>query len=53
MIDSYTLLELAIRKSKTTEQTYGNIDLLTLNEKMECHIDSLSMVDSESIILLR
>ena len=53
MIDSYTLLELAIRKSKTTEQTYGNIDLLTLNEKMECHVDSLSMVDSESIILLR
>ena len=53
MIDSYTLLELVIWKSKTTEQTYGNIYLLTPNKKMECHIDSPSMVDSESIILSR
>jgi hypothetical protein len=48
-----TLLELAIWKSKTMEQTYGNIYLLTPNKKMECHIDSPSMVDSESIILSR
>jgi hypothetical protein len=45
MIDTYTLLELAIWKLKITKQTDCNTDLLTPNKKMECRIDSLSMVD--------
>ena len=44
-IDTSTWLNLAIWKSKITEQTEGNIDLLTPNKKMECRIDSLSMVE--------
>jgi hypothetical protein len=43
--DAPALLELAILKSKITEQTDGNIDLLTTDMKMECCIDSLSMVE--------
>jgi len=42
--DAPTLLELAIWKSKITEQTNGNIDLLTDEMKMECRIDSISTV---------
>ena len=44
-IDTSTLLNLAIWKSKITEQTKGNIDLLTPNKKMKCRINSLSMVE--------
>jgi hypothetical protein len=42
--DAPTLLELAIWKSKITQQTNGNIDLLTDEMKMECRIDSISTV---------
>ena len=42
--DVPTLLELAIWKSKITQQTNGNINLLTDEMKMECRIDSISMV---------
>ena len=42
--DAPTLLELAILKSKIMEQANGNIDLLTNEMKMECRIDSISMV---------
>jgi hypothetical protein len=43
--DAPALLELAIWKSKITNQTDGNIDLLITDMKMECCIDSLSMVE--------
>jgi len=39
-----TLLELAIWKSKITQQTNGNINPLTDEMKMECRIDSISTV---------
>ena len=45
MINTYTLLELAIWKSKIMEQTDGNIGLLTPDKMMERRIDSLSMVE--------
>jgi hypothetical protein len=40
-----TMLELAIWKSEIAEQTDGNINLLTPDMKMRCHIDSLWVVD--------
>ncbi len=40
-----TMLELAIWKSEVAEQTDGNINLVTPDMKMGCHIDSLWMVD--------
>ena len=40
-----TMLELAIWKSKIAEQTDGNINLLTPDMRMGCHIDSLWMVE--------
>jgi hypothetical protein len=43
--DAPALLELVVWKSKITEQTDGNIGLLTTDMKMECRIDSLSMVE--------
>ena len=38
------LLQLAIWKSKITEQTNGDIDLLNAHMKIECRIDSMSMI---------
>ena len=43
--ENTTLLELVIWKSKIAEQTNGVVDVLDANIKMECRIDSLSMVD--------
>jgi hypothetical protein len=43
--DAPALLELASWKWKITELTDGNINLLTTDMRMECHIDSLSIVE--------
>jgi hypothetical protein len=43
--DAPALLELAIWRSKITKQTDKNNGLLTRDMKMECRIDSLSIVE--------
>jgi hypothetical protein len=38
------LLQLTIWKTKITEQTNGDIDLLNAHMKIKCRIDSMSMI---------